>query len=170
MMEDVRDYNKEILKQEKTPEQQASWVSGNEVKEIWEELKRNADLLYKKKTLTPHDLQQIQSYVIMSLLGGIFIPPRRSKDYVDFVIKEVDKNKDNYLEKNRMIFNSYKTAKTYGCQQIDIPKILQGILKKWININPTHTLLFDVNMNPLSSVKLNQRINKIFDKKAKKCP
>jgi hypothetical protein len=42
MMEDVRDYNKEILKQEKTPEQQASWVSGNEVKEIWEELKRNA--------------------------------------------------------------------------------------------------------------------------------
>ena len=42
MMEDVRDYNKEILKQEKTPEQQANWVSGNEVKEIWEELKRNA--------------------------------------------------------------------------------------------------------------------------------
>ena len=49
MMEDVRDYNKEILKQEKTPEQLASWVSGNEVKEIWEELKRNAELLYKKK-------------------------------------------------------------------------------------------------------------------------
>jgi len=33
MMEDVRDYNKEILKQEKTPEQLASWVSGNEVSE-----------------------------------------------------------------------------------------------------------------------------------------
>ena len=161
MMEDVRDYNKEILKQEKTPEQQASWVSGNEVKEIWEDLKRNAELLYKKKTLTPSDLQQIQSYIIMSLLSGIFIPPRRSKDYVDFVIRDIDKNKDNYIEKNKMFFNSYKTAKTYGCQHIDIPKILQSILKKWININPTRTLLFDVNMNPLSSVKLNQRINKI---------
>jgi len=165
MMEDVRDYNKEILRQEKTPEQQASWVSGNEVKDIWNELKRNADLLYKKKTLTPSDLQQIQSYIIMSLLSGIFIPPRRSKDYVDFVIRDIDKNKDNYIEKNKMFFNSYKTAKTYGCQHIDIPKILQSILKKWININPTKTLLFDVNMNPLSSVKLNQRINKIFDKK-----
>jgi guanylate kinase len=79
--------------------------------------------------------------------------------------QELLENPDNYLEKNKMFFNSYKTAKTYGCQQIDIPKILQNILKKWININPTHTLLFDVNMNPLSSVKLNQRINKIFDKK-----
>jgi hypothetical protein len=166
MMEDVRDYNKEISKQTKTPEQEASWVSNNEIKEIWDELKRNADLLYRKKTLTPHDLQQIQSYVIMSLLGGIFIPPRRSKDFVDFVIKDIDKNKDNYLEKNKMYFNSYKTAKTYGCQIIDLPRILQSILKKWIHINPTRTLLFDVNMNPLSSVKLNQRINKIFhDKK-----
>ena len=134
MMEDVRDYNNEILKQEKTPEQKASWVNGKEVKEIWDDLKKNADLLYKKKTLTPFDLQQIQNYIIMSLLGGIFIPPRRSKDFVDFVIKDVDKNKDNYWEKNKMIFNSYKTSKTYGCQQIDIPKVLQAILKKWIKM------------------------------------
>ena len=162
MMEDVRDYNNEILKQEKTPEQKASWVNGKEVKEIWDDLKKNADLLYKKKTLTPLDLQHIQNYIIISLLGGIFIPPRRSKDFVDFVIQDIDKNKDNYWEKNKMVFNSYKTAKTYGCQQIDIPKVLQAILKKWIHINPTKTLLFDVNMNPLSSVKLNQRINKIF--------
>jgi hypothetical protein len=63
----------------------------------------------------------------------------------------------NYIEKNKMYFNSYKTAKTYGCQVIDIPKALQTILKKWININPTKTL-FDANMNPLSSVKLSQRI------------
>ena len=98
MMEDVQEYNKDISKQEKTPEQIASWVNGNEVKEIWDELKRNAELLYKKKTLTPSDLQQIQSYIIISLLGGIFIPPRRSKDMVDMVIKDIDKNKDNYID------------------------------------------------------------------------
>jgi hypothetical protein len=99
----------------------------------------------------------------MSLLGGVFIPPRRSKDYVDFLIKDVDREKDNYLDKNKMIFNSYKTAKTYGQQSVDVPKPLQQILKKWISVNPTKTLLFDSNMNPLSSVKLNQRINKLFD-------
>jgi integrase len=165
MLEDVRDYNKEIHKQEKTPEQEASWVSTNQVKEIWEALKKDAELLYKKKSLKPADLQQIQSFVILSLLGGVLIPPRRSKDYVDFVIKDIDKQKDNYLEKNKMFFNSYKTAKTYGQQVVEIPKPLQSILKKWISVNPTKYLLFDANMNNLSSVKLNQRLNKIFDEK-----
>lgn len=163
--EDVRDYNKEIHKQEKTEDQKESWVSTNQVKDIWEELKKDADLLYKKKTLKPADLQQIQSFIILSLLGGIFIPPRRSKDYVDFMIFDVDKSKDNYFDKGKMYFNSYKTAKTYGQQVVDVPKPLQSILKKWVSVNPTKSLLFDANMNHLSSVKLNQRLNKIFDEK-----
>jgi hypothetical protein len=36
-------------------------------------------------------------------------------------------------------------------------------LKKWIKVNPTEYLLFDTNGNPLTSVKLNQRLNRIFD-------
>ena len=166
MLEDVKNYNKEIHKQEKTPAQQAAWVSIHQVKEIWETLKKDAMLLYKKKEMKPSDLQQIQNFIILSLLGGCCgIPPRRSKDYMDFMIRDVDKAKDNYLDKNKMIFNSYKTAKTYGQQIVEIPKSLQTILKKWISINPTKSLLFDVNMNPLSSVKLNQRLNKIFNGK-----
>lgn len=165
MLEDVRDYNKEIHKQEKTEEQKESWVNTNQVKDILNELKTNTDLLYKKKTLTLGDLQDIQSYIIMCLLGGVYIPPRRSKDYVDFKTKSIDKSKDNFLEKNKMIFNSYKTAKTYGQQVVDIPIQLKNILQKWIKVNPTEYLLFDSNMNKLSSVKLNQRLNKIFGEK-----
>ena len=165
MLEDVRTYNADIHKQEKTEEQQESWVNTNQVKEIFDELKTNADLLYKKKHLTPADLQQIQSFIIMAVLGGMWIPPRRSKDYVDFVIKDADKSNDNFLEKNKMYFNSYKTAKTYGQQVVDIPPILKKILTKWIAVNPTKYLLFDTNMNKLSSVKLNQRLNKIFGEK-----
>jgi integrase len=101
----------------------------------------------------------------VSVLGGMYVPPRRSKDFVDFKIKSVDPSKDNFLDKSKMVFNSYKTAKTYGQQMVDIPIQLKNILLKWIKINPTEYLLFDVNMNPLSSVKLNQRLNKIFDKK-----
>jgi len=165
MMNDVRDYNADIQKQEKSEAQEASWVNTADVKLIYDDLKKNADLLYKKKGLTPADLQQIQNYIIVSVLGGMYVPPRRSKDFVDFKIKGVDTTKDNFLEKNKMVFNSYKTAKTYGQQVVDIPIQLKNILTKWIKINPTEYLLFDVNMNPLSSVKLNQRLNKIFDKK-----
>lgn len=165
MLDDVRNYNKEIHNQEKTPEQEASWVSTNHVNEVFDELKKNAELLYKKKTLKPIDLQQIQAYIIMALLSGVYISPRRSKDYCDFKIKNVDKTKDNYIDKNKMFFNSYKTVKTYGTQEIDVPTVLKKLLNKWISVNPTDYLLFDANMNKLSSVKLNQRLNKIFDEK-----
>jgi len=165
MMDDVRDYNKTVETQTKTDTQKENWITGDGIQEIYSELKTNADALYKKKSLTPSDLQQIQNYIIMSLLGGIYVPPRRSKDFVDFKIKGVDKSKDNFLDKNRLVFNSYKTAKTYGQQTLDIPKELKSILTKWIKVNPTEYLLFDQNMNQLSSVKLNQRMNKIFGKK-----
>jgi hypothetical protein len=165
MAEDVRDYNKDISKQEKTPAQEASWVETDEIKQVYNDLKQNADLIMKKKNITISDLQQIQNYIILCVLGSVFIKPRRSKDFVDFKIKNIDKETDNYMDKNKMIFNSYKTAKTYGKQEVDIPVQLRNIIKKWSSINPTDYLLFDANMNKLSSVKLNQRLNRIFDGK-----
>ena len=99
----------------------------------------------------------------MCVLGGCYISPRRSKDYVDFKIRNIDKDKDNYLDKGKFVFNSYKTAKTYGTQTVDIPTQLRNIINKWIKVNPTDYLLFDANGGKLSAVKLNQRINKIFD-------
>jgi hypothetical protein len=165
MAEDVKAYNKEISKQVKTDEQEASWVNGNQVKELYDGLKANADLIYKKKSHTISDLQEIQNYILISVLGGIYVPPRRSKDFCDFKIKNIDKDIHNYLDKSKMVFNSYKTSKTYGTQELAIPTQLRNILKKWIAINPTEYLFFDSNLNPLSSVKLNQRCNKIFGKK-----
>ena len=85
-------------------------------------------------------------------------------------------DKDNYMDKNKFIFNSYKTAKSYGTQVVKIPKKLQNIIKKWIAVVPEDVdhLLFDTkrqglggaeNKNGNGSVKLNQRIEKIFDGK-----
>jgi hypothetical protein len=165
MLNDIKTYSHEISKQEKTETQKENWVAGAEIKTLWEQLKRNTDLLYKKIHLTQNDLQQIQSFVILSLLGGMFIAPRRSKDFCDFRIKNIDKKTQNYLEKATLVFNSYKTAKCYGEQKVVIPPILKSLLSKWIKLNPTDYLLFDTNMNPLSSVKLNQRLNKLFDGK-----
>lgn len=165
MLDDIKDYNHEISKQEKTETQKENWVGMEQVKTLWDALKRNADLIYKKASLTPNDLQTLQSFVILSLAGGIFVPPRRSKDLVDWKIRDIDRSKDNYLDKNVIHYNSYKTAKTYGEQTITIPTPLKTILTKWIRVNPTDWLLFDTNQNKLTSVKLNQRLNKLFDGK-----
>ena len=162
MMEDVSTYNKEINTQTKSDTQKANWVDTNDVKLIYDNLKRNADLLYKKKDHSPCELQQIQNFIILALMSGGFIPPRRSLDYCEFKIRNVDKEIDNYLEKNKLIFNRYKTAKTYGQQSVDIPVQLRNILTKWSKINPSEYLLVDTNGNKLNSVKLNQRMNSIF--------
>ena len=162
MLEDVRDYNKEISKQKKSNSQEDNWISKDMINNLIKEQKQNATFLYKKSQLAPADLQQIQGYIILSLLGGSHIPPRRSKDFTDFKIRNIEKDKDNYIEKGKMVFNSYKTAKTYGRQEVDIPTALKTILNKWIKVNPTDYLLFDTNYKPLSSVKLNQRLNKLF--------
>ena len=50
-------------------------------------------MLYKKAELSVTDLQQIQGFII---IWGIFIPPRRSLDYVKLMIKDADKEKGNY--------------------------------------------------------------------------
>lgn len=165
MLKDVRDYNADINKQEKSDTQQESWVEKEAVNQVVADLRKNAEAIMKKGSKTISDLQEIQNYIILCVLGGVFISPRRSKDYVDFKIRNIDIKKDNYMEKNKFIFNSYKTAKTYGKQEVDIPVKLKNIIAKWIKINPTEYLFFDANMNKLSAVKLNQRLNKIFNGK-----
>ena len=162
MLKDIKEYTADISKQEKTEAQKENWVTAEDINSLWDQLRHNADLLYKKTQLTSGDLQQIQSYIIISLLGGIFIPPRRSLDYVNFKTKDIDREKDNYLDKKDLLFNSYKTSKTYGEQRVGLPPVLKSILTKWIKVNPTPYLLFDTNMGQLSSVKLNQRLNKLF--------
>ena len=165
MLKDIDDFNTDINKQEKTETQKNNWIDTLDINELYSDLKKTAQALYRLKHLSPSDYQLIQNYVIISLLGGIYIPPRRSKDYIDFKIKNINTETDNYLKGKKLYFSSYKTSKTYGLQVIDIPTQLHTILKKWISINPTEYLFFDSKMNRLTNVKLNQRINKLFNNK-----
>ena len=166
MLKDIEEYRADESKQVKSDKQNESWVEKSEINDIFSDMTNNVNILYKKKTLTMPDLQDIQNYIILCVLSGIYIPPRRSKDYVDFKIHDIDREKDNYIDKKVMVFNSYKTAKTYQRQELPIPPELLKILNKWIKVNPTEYLLFDSNGKKLSNVKLTQRLNKIFGKKA----
>lgn len=159
---DVSDYNKEIQKQEKTETQRDNWITTDEIREIFNRLENDAKILFKKQNKSNTDMQQIQNYIIVSLLGGLFIPPRRSLDYCEMKIRNVNKDEDNYINKNKFVFNKYKTAKTYGQQELEIPQTLKNILNRWIAINDGEYLLRDTRGNPLNSVKLNQYMNRIF--------
>ena len=91
------------------------------------------------------------------MLGGIYIPVRRSLDYVCMKKNgQILKDKDNWFDKKQFHFNMYKTKKYYGEQTLPIPSALKKILDKYSELMPhTDFLLFDNNSQPLTSVKLN---------------
>lgn len=165
MNKDMMEYKKEIDKQLMNDKQLEANISSAEIKAIYNELERTANFLYKKTKLSSSDLQQIQDYIIVSILGGIHIVPRRSLDYVELKVKNIDKNNDNYIEKGKFVFHKFKTAKFHeGGQSLEIPPALKKILIKWVNVIPDNVeyLLFNSNFQPLSNVTLNQRLNRIF--------
>ena len=158
MMKDATILKKKVNEQEMTEDMTENWVSQDDIVVRLDELKKETVKQYKSTT---PDLQQIQLYIILSLLGAQYIAPRRLKDFTHFKIKNINKETDNYIDKGELVFNAFKTAK-FGQQRIPLPKDLKTILTKYIKINPTEYLLFDVNGNQLSAPQLNQRINKIF--------
>lgn len=164
MLQDIKDYTDGMKDQEKSESQKENWVSKDDIMNLYNEHKQDAMACYKKNGLNMNDLQTIQNYIILSLLGGLFIAPRRSLDYTEFKIKDVNRDSDNYIDKNDLVFNKYKTARFYNEQRVNCPKELLSILKKWIKNNENDYLLIDSNGEKLTSVKLNQRLNKIFGK------
>jgi len=165
MNKDMIDYKHEQDKQEMNDKQIESNISSEEIRAIYEDLKKTADFLMKKKTLSISNLQSIQDFIIVALLGGIFIVPRRSLDYCELMFRNYKPDDDNYILKNKLIFHKFKTAKFHeDGQTLDIPKPLQLILKKWIDVIPSNVdnVLFNSNLQPLSNVTLNQRLNRIF--------
>jgi hypothetical protein len=170
MMEDIKEYNDETSKSELTTKLENSAINQVEIDALVDKLKRDAELLFKKKSPRLADLMDIQNFLIISLYYG-HIVPRRSLDYVDLKYQNYDKEKDNYLDlkKERFVFNKYKTAQKMnvelkGQQTLDIPPALLKLLKKWLAIIPKEIdhLLFNTNLEPLSSVTLNQRLNALF--------
>jgi len=156
---------KETEKSEMTDKLEAAEITPEEMTSVVARVKNIADAINKKTELTMKDIQEIQNYIIISLYHG-HIPPRRSMDMTEMVLKPKDKTTDNYidLKKSQLVFNKYKTAGTYGKQIIEIPPALKKILTKWIKIIPdgVETLLFNKKREPLISTTLNQRFNEIF--------
>jgi hypothetical protein len=170
MMTDIKSYSDTVKKEEMTTKLEQSSISQEEIDSIAADLKRNADLLFKKKTHRVPDLMDIQNYIILCLYNG-FIVPRRALDYCVFLYQNYDPEKDNYVDfkRNKLVFNQYKTAQKMGKelkgrQELDLPLALKKILQKWIALIPKEVdnILFNSNLEPLTNVSLNQRLNGIF--------
>jgi hypothetical protein len=163
MLDDIKQYEDNVSKQEMNDKEKAKFRSQDEIKEILEQLRSEAEHLYKLKTKTSKVFQQIQNYIILCLTSGQYIVPRRLLDWAKMKVTNYDKEKDNYYDGKQFVFNVYKNSNTKPQDKLAVPLELKKILKKWMTINSSDNLLVDSNGNSLNSVKLNQRLTKILN-------
>jgi integrase len=170
------EFKEKLDKQEMSIEQTKGWVDKEEIDLILKKLEKNANLLYKKgQFITDNDLQDIQLYIILCLYSGKYFQPRRSQDFIEFKVRNIDKTKDNYLDKSEMVFNTFKgrfvnvrgEVLEKAPQRIPVDPELKKILAKWIKVSKRDGgaddyLLFDKQWKQMNATQLNQRVNKIF--------
>jgi integrase len=158
---------KSIPTEEKTDTQKNNWLEWDEVKSIYDNLKKNVKI-YKRKKLNEDEYNNLLKLVVLSLY--VLLPPRRNQDWLKMKINKDDDKKFNYLDMKdkKFIFNVYKTSKHYGEQIINIPDELYKILTDYLKNRPetnSDLLLINYNGTPLNNVNsLTRLLNKIFNK------
>jgi len=166
LMNDGKTYQEFIDTQTKTDKQEENWKTFDEVKQIYESAYDAVKPLLKKKTeLDAKEYNRLQDFIILSLTSGYWFSPRRSSDWIYMKIKDANKTDDNFIDKNKFVFNKFKTAKFYSMQEVEIPKGLKPILNKWIKLNPYDYLITDNTGKQLSAPRLTQKLNAIFGNK-----
>ena len=152
---------------QKTESQKENWISWDDVKTKFDELKK---LNKFPKTIGENCYNNLLDTVILGLY--VLIQPRRNKDYIHMKFSKDGKNLDDKfnwldLKKKQFVFNNYKTKKSYGQQILSVHDELLSLLKKFIkyNRNADNFLLAKFNGDRLASDNsITRKLNKIFNK------
>jgi hypothetical protein len=171
MMEDAREYDKEMEQNVMTEKYEDSWITGDEIGERGEPLKRKWEEIINTPDKTPTEKQDLQQYLLYVLTSGKKnILPRRLLDWTEMKVEKHDaraKIKPDYNiydpTKKQFYFYRYKTDKSFNRQIIKPPLEVKKLLALWIKNKPESPYLFtDRNNSKLSPITLNQRLNKIY--------
>lgn len=167
MLDDGKKADDEMKEQKMNEKQKQAFIPYDEVMAMYHKLEKEVAPLMKMEKLDKNQFVRVQMYVLLSCL--LLIPPRRSLDYTEFKIKNIDKDKDNYMtvikRKPYFVFNVYKTAKKYKQQQVEIPNKLKLIIDKWNKLNPLDYLLVNTRMtDKINPTQLTNLLYGFFNK------
>lgn len=161
----ISDYENNYDNQVKSDKDNKNWITYEQLMNKIKELE-NIISKYDTSKLTNKEEDIIQQHLILTLYTEI--PPIRN-DYAQMKVyhnKEVKGENYINLKKKVIILNKYKTAKTYGEKEIDIPDKVIKIIRRWIDITENEYLLINIrDRNPMTNNGLTKYLNKIFKPK-----
>lgn len=167
LSKDVTEYNKYLETQDKTDKQKDNWIEWSDVLDRYKAFEKEVAPLWKlkKDEISKSNYNKLKMFVLLSCY--VLIPPRRALDYTAFKIRNIDESKDNYMKKRAFVFNNYKTARTYGKNEVPVDYKLYSIIKKWIALNDSDWLITgnNNNMKAITVPQLTNMLNNFFDKK-----
>tara|TARA_R110000803_G_scaffold115427_1_gene183902 strand:+ start:585 stop:1505 length:921 start_codon:yes stop_codon:yes gene_type:complete len=147
-----------------------SWMEKDEILKIKNDLTAQAEMFYKNDTLGSLQYNVLLKNALLSFY--VNLPPRRSSDYALMKYQnDTEDKKFNYLTtNNKLLFNNYKTDKTYGTQEVNISsnKALLKDIKMYLKHRVEHedNMLF-VKQNGKAFNAINditRTLNAIFKK------
>lgn len=175
MIQDVKQHQLDIQSQQKTERQQTNWLTQAEIKQRYDEINKNIRPILRipNEKLSKSDIRKLNDWMIISLYT--LIPPRRLHDYVYMLNPQYpepyDIKTENYIDKKKgtLVFNRYKTARTYGAQVVpmtpQLKKNMNEYLKKILGLDTRYLLFHELKNIPFTSSTLNKRLYSIFNKK-----
>lgn len=152
-----------------TEKEKENWLDLAELKDKYKTLEKEVKPLWDIKTPNKNQYQRLQLFVLLTLIYGGGMAPRRSTDYTEMKYKNFDKKEDNYYDKKakELVYNKYKTAKKYGEVRVKLNTDVIKILNKWITYLPEDTdyMFQDTRGGKLSPAKLVNILHNYFGKK-----
>jgi hypothetical protein len=102
--------------------------------------------------------------VILNCMTGVNNPPRRL-EWAQVKVRNYDADTDNYLRGDTVVFNQYKTFKTYGQQTVKIDAKTMKTVRKLVKQSESDFLLTTVTGRSMSASQLSARIGSLFTPK-----
>ena len=153
MVTDIKIVNANYKERKMSPERKAQIKTPDELKII------NNELISKyKKSKNTEDLNNV---VISVLMSGVYLPPRRL-EYALVKTKDFNKKTDNYIVKNKVHLNQYKTAAKYGEQIVELPKEIMPYINKAVKTNEAGFLLESKVGKAYTSSSLSKKLSSLF--------
>lgn len=154
----IKEYNDETAYATPTEKEQKNKIDKSYIIKIRDQ--------YKKKlsdTFTSSDTY----YLLLCLYT--YLPPLRSEDYYNTIIKDDDTDEvnDNFydLDKKQLILNKYKTMKTHGKRTIDVPDELHDIIKAFHEKSGSNLLICNGAKNKFNAISMNIAFGRCLKKK-----